>query len=62
MLQALENARSGRTCIVIAHRLTTVRDADVIHVLDAGRAVEAGTHEQLLRAKGVYATLYNAGV
>ncbi|HNJ79046.1 MAG TPA: hypothetical protein PKX56_06795, partial [Marmoricola sp.] len=48
----------GRTSIVIAHRLSTVRRADQILVVDDGRIVERGTHEQLLAARGVYADLY----
>ncbi|MFF5205126.1 peptidase domain-containing ABC transporter [Streptosporangium sp. NPDC000396] len=50
-------ARLDQTRVVIAHRLSTVRDADLILVLDRGRVVEAGTHEKLLRAGGPYARL-----
>ena len=56
--QALRTALSGRTSLVIAHRLSTVREADQILVVDAGRIVERGTHVQLLEAGGLYAELY----
>lgn len=56
--QALDLAMEGRTSIVIAHRLSTVRDADLIIVVDQGRIVQRGRHEQLLREGGLYAELY----
>ena len=55
--EALERLAEGRTTIAIAHRLSTVRDADQIVVLDAGGVAEAGTHEELLAAGGRYALL-----
>ena len=55
--EALERLAEGRTTIAIAHRLSTVRDADQIIVLDHGHVVETGTHEELLSAGGRYAEL-----
>jgi len=56
--RALAIALEGRTSIVIAHRLSTIRAADQILVLDHGRVAQGGTHEELLREGGVYASLY----
>jgi ATP-binding cassette, subfamily B, bacterial len=56
--EALERLMHGRTALVIAHRLSTVRSADQILVLDQGRLVEAGTHADLVEAGGLYTTLY----
>ncbi|WP_248257708.1 ABC transporter ATP-binding protein [Georgenia sp. EYE_87] len=55
---ALDTAMEGRTSIVIAHRLSTVRKADSIAVVDGGRVVEQGTHAELLASHGLYAELY----
>ncbi|WP_420468532.1 ABCB family ABC transporter ATP-binding protein/permease [Panacagrimonas sp.] len=59
ILQALHDAAEHRTTLVIAHRLSTVTDADQIVVLDQGRVVERGTHAGLLGAAGTYAQLWN---
>jgi ATP-binding cassette subfamily C protein CydD len=58
--QALERLLAGRTALIIAHRLHTVRSADRIAVLEAGRVVESGTHDALLAADRVYARLIRA--
>jgi ATP-binding cassette, subfamily B, bacterial len=55
--RALDRLQVDRTSIVIAHRLSTVRDADLIVVLDAGRVAETGTHDELLAKRGLYAQL-----
>ncbi|MDQ0466927.1 subfamily B ATP-binding cassette protein MsbA [Caulobacter ginsengisoli] len=58
--QALERLMHGRTTIVIAHRLSTVKDADRIYVIERGAVVEQGTHASLVRRKGLYARLARA--
>jgi ATP-binding cassette, subfamily B, bacterial MsbA len=58
---ALEELTKNRTTICIAHRLSTIQKADVIVVLDNGRIVETGTHEQLLQTKGLYRKFYELG-
>ena len=57
-MEALERLMKGRTVITIAHRLSTVRDADRIIVLASGAVAEEGTHDELLKSGGVYAGLY----
>jgi ABC-type multidrug transport system fused ATPase/permease subunit len=54
---ALQTLMKGRTTLVIAHRLSTVKDADRIIVLDKGRVIDGGTHQELLGRDGVYRTL-----
>ncbi|XP_057672650.1 multidrug resistance protein homolog 49-like isoform X3 [Diorhabda carinulata] len=56
--EALDGAKKGRTCITIAHRLTTIQDADLICVVDNGAIVESGTHKELLNINGIYHKLY----
>eukprot|EP00079_Xenopus_tropicalis_P036315 XP_017950086.1 PREDICTED: ATP-binding cassette sub-family B member 5 isoform X11 [Xenopus tropicalis] len=58
--QALDQARKGRTCILIAHRLTTVQNADIIVVMNKGKIIEHGSHQELLGKHGAYYDLVNA--
>ena len=58
--KALDELMKGRTTLVIAHRLSTVRDADVIMVINDGQIVEKGSHDELLQQNGAYAMLYNS--
>nr|WP_281396707.1 ABC transporter ATP-binding protein [Roseospira visakhapatnamensis] len=57
---ALDRLGTGRTTVVVAHRLATVRTADLIHVMDQGRVVESGPHETLLATGGLYAALWSS--
>src|SRR5690625_7533095 len=59
---AMNRLREGRTSFVIAHLLSTIRDADLILVMEAGDIVEQGTHDQLLESGGAYARLYRSQV
>jgi len=56
--ESLARLMKGRTTIVIAHRLSTVVDADRIYVLEKGRVAQSGSHAELLAADGLYASLY----
>ena len=58
--KAMDNLMKGRTSFVIAHRLSTIRDADLILVMKDGDIIEQGNHEELLKANGFYADLYNS--
>ena len=58
ILAELEERRRGRTCVMVAHRLSTVQDADLILVMDGGRIVARGDHASLLAQDGLYADLF----
>ena len=57
--QALKGIMEGRTTFIVAHRISSVKDADEIILLDEGRIIERGTHQQLLNRKGEYYNIYS---
>lgn len=59
ILSGLKDIRESRTILIVAHRVSTVRDADLICVLEDGKIIERGTHEDLIKLNGEYADLYN---
>ena len=58
--EAFDKIMKGRTSFIVAHRLSTIRKADIILVLKDGRIIEQGNHEELLSKQGFYSTLYNS--
>ena len=60
MQDSFTRLMENRTSFVVAHRLSTIRDADCILVMNGGRVAEQGTHEELLEKNGFYAKLYNS--
>lgn len=62
MQKALEDAQKGRTTVIVAHRLSTIKDADKIIVLEEGRVAEEGTFAELSAKKGVFWSLYESAL
>ena len=58
--EAFQKLMEGRTSFIVAHRLSTIQEADVILVMKDGHIIEQGNHEELLKKKGFYAELYNS--
>jgi len=58
--RAMENLMQGRTSFVVAHRLSTIKNADMILVMDKGTIVETGSHDDLLKRGGMYSEIYNS--
>lgn len=58
--EAFDKIMKGRTCFIVAHRLSTITSADIILVMNKGQIIEQGTHQELLKKKGFYANLYNS--
>jgi ABC-type multidrug transport system ATPase subunit len=58
MQKSLQNVTTNRTTVIVAHRLSTVRDADIIYVLEDGKVCEQGSHDELIAADGMYASLW----
>jgi ATP-binding cassette subfamily B protein len=62
ILNRVLEMRKGKTTLIVSHRVSTIRRADLIIVLDQGKLVEKGTHEKLLKQRGEYSTLYERQV